>query len=225
MLLSMVLYMMGWGLHSMILRLQPSRPFNAFQPRALSMIEVGLIADGSNVNLYETERSMGREAHNKGTALFTSCWSPKPWSFLGSWCFQAVHDLECSHMQFKHCGSVTKPSGLPYFKSALASLFYAVSKFSGNYSPRWSNITCTLYYFVTTDAHLDLFRFFPQTQTTLNILGNHYASQDLKLMKMWAIWRDGKHIYCLPAAVALSQTPSLDIYPGRIHSSAFSSHI
>lgn len=56
-------------------------------------------------------------------------------------------------------------------------------------------------------------------------LGNHYASQDLRLMKMWAIWRDGKHIYCLPAAVALSQTPSLDIYTGRIHSSAFSSHI
>lgn len=167
MLLSMVLYMTGWGLHSMILRLQPSRPFNAFQPRALSMIEVGLIADGPNVNLYETERSMGREAHNKGTALFTSCWSPKPWSFLGSWCFQAVHDLKCSHMQFKHCGS--KPSGLPYFKSALASLFYAASKFSGNYNPRWSNMTCTLYYFVITDVHLDLFRFFPQTQTTLNI--------------------------------------------------------
>ncbi len=44
-------------------------------------------------------------------------------------------------------------------------------------------------------------------------------------MKMWTIWRDGKHIYRLSAAVALSQSPSLDVYPGRIHSSAFSIHV
>ncbi len=167
MLLSMVLYMTGWGLHSMILRLQPSRTVNAFQPRALSMIEVGLIADGSNVNLYETERSMGREAHNKRHCSVHQLLIAQALVFPGKLMFPGGPWPECSHMQFKHCGS--KPSGLPYFKSALASLFYAASKFSGNYNPIWSNITCTLYYFVITDVHLDLFRFFPQTQTTLNI--------------------------------------------------------
>lgn len=160
MLLSMVLYMTGWRLHSMILRLQPSRPFNAFSPGPFPWLRWGWLLMA--LMWISTRQSDQWEKRRTTKAPLCSpaadCPSPGfSWEVDVSRRSMTWNAHKCSSsprglyiyikIYIKPYISVTKPRVLPYIKLEFASLFYTASKFSWKYNPRWSNITCTFILF------------------------------------------------------------------------------